>query len=215
MTIISMLCGMMQKAFSSDGPHTSRRITSAIDTMQQASSRMNVLLEDLLDTSKIEAGRYTINPQPLDVAQLAENFLAVAARKLGAPAKRFATPALEAMRAHDWPGNVRELENVCWRLAALAPGETISVHDLQGALSRSVATASRSREWDQLLAAWAQTRLAEGAENLHAEARERFDRTLLEVALQFTRGRRAEAALKLGVGRNTVTRKLGPGRTRG
>ena len=56
-----------------------------------------------------------------DVPQLAENFLAVAARKLGAPAKRFATPALQAMRAHDWPGNVRELENVCWRLAALAP----------------------------------------------------------------------------------------------
>ena len=72
MTIISMLCGMMQKAFSSDGTHSSRRISSAIDTMQQASSRMNVLLEDLLDTSKIEAGRYTITQQPLDVSQIFE-----------------------------------------------------------------------------------------------------------------------------------------------
>ena len=72
MTIISMLCGMMQKAFSSDGTHSSRRINSAIDTMQQASSRMNVLLEDLLDTSKIEAGRYTIAQQPLDVSQIFE-----------------------------------------------------------------------------------------------------------------------------------------------
>lgn len=72
MTIISMLCGMMQKAFSSDGTHSSRRISSAIDTMQQASSRMNVLLEDLLDTSKIEAGRYTIAQQPLDVSQIFE-----------------------------------------------------------------------------------------------------------------------------------------------
>ncbi|WP_430446681.1 MAG: ATP-binding protein [Pseudomonas piscis] len=72
MTVISMLCGMMQKAFSSDGPHTSRRISSAIDTMQQAASRMNILLEDLLDTSKIEAGRYRIAPQPLDVAQIFE-----------------------------------------------------------------------------------------------------------------------------------------------
>ncbi len=79
MTIISMLCGMMQKAFSSDGPHTSRRITSAIDTMQQASSRMNVLLEDLLDTSKIEAGRYTITPQPLDVSQIFEEALSLLA----------------------------------------------------------------------------------------------------------------------------------------
>ena len=72
MTVISMLCGMMQKTFSSDGPHTSRRISSAIDTMQQAASRMNVLLEDLLDTSKIEAGRYIINPQPLEVSQIFE-----------------------------------------------------------------------------------------------------------------------------------------------
>ncbi|MFJ4145242.1 ATP-binding protein [Pseudomonas sp. NPDC089734] len=72
MTVISMLCGMMQKAFSSDGPHTSRRISSAIDTMQQAASRMNVLLEDLLDTSKIEAGRYIISPQPLDVSHIFE-----------------------------------------------------------------------------------------------------------------------------------------------
>ncbi len=72
MTVISMLCGMMQKAFSSDGPHTSRRISTAIDTMQQAAGRMNTLLEDLLDTSKIDAGRYTIAPQKLDVSQMFE-----------------------------------------------------------------------------------------------------------------------------------------------
>ncbi|MBK5374699.1 GAF domain-containing protein [Pseudomonas sp. TH43] len=72
MTVISMLCGMMQKAFSSDGPHTSRRISTAIDTMQQAAGRMNTLLEDLLDTSKIDAGRYVITPQKLDVGQMFE-----------------------------------------------------------------------------------------------------------------------------------------------
>ncbi|HWH85349.1 MAG TPA: ATP-binding protein [Pseudomonas sp.] len=72
MTVISMLCGMMQKAFSSDGAHTSRRISTAIDTMQQATARMNTLLEDLLDTSKIDAGRYSITPQPLDVGLIFE-----------------------------------------------------------------------------------------------------------------------------------------------
>jgi len=149
-----------------------------------------------------------------DVPQLAENFLAIAASKLGAPARRFAVPAMEAMRSHDWPGNVRELENVCWRLAALAPGETITAADMRGALSSGLSIAPQGKEWDHALAAWAQARLAEGADHLHAEARERFDHTLLEVALEFTHGRRAEAAQRLGVGRNTLTRKLGPGRAR-
>ncbi|MFD2644466.1 ATP-binding protein [Pseudomonas japonica] len=79
MTVISMLCGMMQKTFSSDGPHTSRRIATAIDTMQQAAGRMSTLLDDLLDTSKIDAGRYTISPKTLDVGQLFEETQALLA----------------------------------------------------------------------------------------------------------------------------------------
>ena len=49
---------------------------------------------------------------------------------------------------------------------------------------------------------------------LHAQARERFDRALLEAALEHTGGRRTEAATRLGLGRNTVTRKLGASRKR-
>ncbi|MHA6195939.1 ATP-binding protein [Pseudomonas wadenswilerensis] len=79
MTVISMLCGMMQKSFSSDGPHTSRRIATAIDTMQQAAGRMSTLLDDLLDTSKIDAGRYTISPKLLDVSQIFEETQALLA----------------------------------------------------------------------------------------------------------------------------------------
>ena len=79
MTVISMLCGMMQKSFSSDGPHTSRRISTAIDTMQQAAGRMSTLLDDLLDTSKIDAGRYTIAPKTLSVSQIFEETQALLA----------------------------------------------------------------------------------------------------------------------------------------
>lgn len=154
-----------------------------------------------------------------DVPRLAENFLAKAARRLDMPPKRLSTAAVKALRDYHWPGNVRELENVCWRLAALAVADTVSAEDVQVALSRggraprSLATAPE--HWDQALAAWARQRLAEGATGLHAEARERLDNVLLEAALAFTDGHRADAAARLGLGRNTVTRKLGPGRRRG
>lgn len=149
-----------------------------------------------------------------DVPKLAERFLLSAARKLGAPAKRFAKPAMERLQAHDWPGNVRELENLCWRLAALAPGETIARADLENALAAAPTSDDSAAAWESALVTWTRRQLAEGNEGIHAQARERFDRALLEAALEHTGGRRSEAATRLGLGRNTLTRKLGPGRKR-
>ncbi|MFN3842399.1 MAG: nitrogen regulation protein NR(I) [Rehaibacterium terrae] len=147
-----------------------------------------------------------------DIPALAARFLAQASAKLGAPAKRFDKEALRRLDAHDWPGNVRELENLCWRLAALAPGDTIGAADLAGAL-REAATA-RAHDWTAALADWARAGLAEGRAGLHAQARELLDRTLLETALEHTGGHRQRAAERLGLGRNTLTRKLGASRTR-
>ena len=147
-----------------------------------------------------------------DVPRLAERFLQRAAGKFDASPKRFGKAALARLLAHDWPGNVRELENLCWRLAALAPGDTITPGDLDGMLAAS--RPAPAREWDDALAAWARARLAEGEGGLHAKALERFERALFEAALEHTGGRRAEAAQRLGLGRNTLARKLGTGRRR-
>ena len=152
-----------------------------------------------------------------DIPLLATTFLHRASRKLGAGAKRFEPAALAALQAMDWPGNVRELQNLCWRLAALAPGETITLDDLQvlqAPVAGGSAPMAHAGEWDRQLGQWALDCLRAGARELHAEARERFDRALLHAALEHTGGRRVEAAALLGVGRNTVTRKLGPGRPR-
>ena len=152
-----------------------------------------------------------------DVPKLAERFLAAAAAKFHAPAKRLAPPALERLLMHHWPGNVRELENLCWRLAALTPGDAIGLADLDealGAVGIASTVAGADSDWDTHLAAWARAQLALGTAGLHAQARERFDRALLQAALDHTGGRRSEAASKLGLGRNTLTRKLGPGRKR-
>ncbi len=152
-----------------------------------------------------------------DIPLLADTFLHRAGRKLGAGAKRFDPAALALLQALDWPGNVRELQNLCWRLAALAPGETITVADLedmQAPVGADAVAEATPAGWDRQLGLWALACLQAGARDLHAEARDRFDQALLNAALQHTGGRRVEAAALLGVGRNTVTRKLGPGRKR-
>jgi len=151
-----------------------------------------------------------------DVAELANHFLTQAAAAVGSSAKRFDPDALDALARHDWPGNVRELENLCWRLAALAPGESVGLADLDTLWtprrSASASTDSQPQDWTHLLRLDVARQLRAGVTNLHAQERERFDRVLLETALAHCDGHRQQAAEALGLGRNTLTRKLGSSR---
>src|SRR5690606_36306363 len=74
-----------------------------------------------------------------DIPLLAPTFLHRASRKLGGGAERFEPGALAALQAMDWLGNVRALQSLCWRLAALAPGETITLEDLHVLQARGAA----------------------------------------------------------------------------
>ena len=145
-----------------------------------------------------------------DVPVLAQRFLAQAVQRLGLAPKRFAPEALARLAAHAWPGNVRELENLCWRLAALVPGDTVRVADLPF----DAAAAPSPDSWETALRRWAEARLAAGGGGLHAEASERLEQVLFEAALAATGGNRQQAAARLGLGRNTLTRKLGSSRPR-
>ena len=151
-----------------------------------------------------------------DIPQLAARFMAGAAKRLQVPMKTLSSAALERLRAHHWPGNVRELENICWRLAALAPGEVVTSVDLADVLphATTAADADADADWLQSLESWARQQLQAGAQDLHAQAKLAFDRTLLQAAMAHCNGHRGEAAAVLGLGRNTVTRKLGASRTR-
>ena len=150
-----------------------------------------------------------------DIGVLAACFLATAATRLQLPVRKLAPAALERLHAHAWPGNVRELENLCWRLAALAPGETISARDLDLTnLASNSGRVDAAHDWTTALADWTRQQLIAGSADLHAKARERLDLAMLEVALSLHDGRRGEAAEALGMSRNTVTRKLGSSRKR-
>jgi two-component system nitrogen regulation response regulator GlnG len=144
-----------------------------------------------------------------DLPVLAERFLSEAAARLGTPVKHLPVEALKRLEHHEWPGNIRELENLCWRLAALAPGETITVKDLKNLFRGASAGAAARADWTRALASAVDAALAGEEADIHAQLRERFDQVLLETALAHTGGHRQQAAQKLGLGRNTLTRKLG------
>jgi two-component system nitrogen regulation response regulator GlnG len=145
-----------------------------------------------------------------DVAPLAERFLAQAVAQLHGGARRFGTDALRALQQHDWPGNVRELENAVWRLAVLAPGERIEASDIALALAGQTTSRGMPADapWTDALTVWADAALRAGEPEIHAKAREALDQTLLQAALAHCNGHRQQAAQRLGLGRNTLTRKL-------
>jgi two-component system nitrogen regulation response regulator GlnG len=145
-----------------------------------------------------------------DIPRLAERFLARAIAELKLEPKRFSEAALRALAGHDWPGNVRQLENVCQRAAVMAPGSEIAPSDLPF-MTRAAAPAEA---WVAALADWTEAEIARGAPDIHARAREALDRVMLQTALAASGGHRQQAAERLGVGRNTLTRKLGASRRR-
>ena len=62
--------------------------------------------------------------------------------------------------------------------------------------------------WELGLEADAVAMLASGRTDVWDELTRRFESRLIQAALAATRGRRIEAAQKLGIGRNTITRKI-------
>ncbi len=67
---------------------------------------------------------------------------------------------------------------------------------------------AESGDWQSPLRQWAQQQLSQGETNILKNAARTFEKTLLDCALEATRGRKQDAARLLGWGRNTLTRKL-------
>jgi len=167
-----------------------------------------------------------------DITTLARFFLQKSAVELGVDAKRLSDAALKRLEAFDFPGNVRQLENICHWLTVMAPTQVVEPKDLPPELQADVAAADTVaprvqadaapmplmplRElglgtqdpWLMELKREAQHLLESGVKDVWEILSRRFEAQLIQCALEQTRGRRIEAAQKLGIGRNTITRKI-------
>jgi two-component system nitrogen regulation response regulator GlnG len=172
-----------------------------------------------------------------DIPTLAKHFLQQSAKQLGVEPKRISDAALAQLSSFGFPGNVRQLENICHWLTVMAPAQLIEPKDLppeiapghaEGAgATRAAPIAEPVRpaepatvapmpvqvvngasSWESGLEAEALELLAAGRHDVWEALTKRFESRLILTALANTRGRRIEAAQKLGIGRNTITRKI-------
>ena len=144
-----------------------------------------------------------------DIPLLARHFLAKSAKELGVESKRLTDEVLAHIGRMDFPGNVRQIENLCHWLTVMAPGQAIGVSDLPAEFRTGGAGPEPSAaDWVAALEQEVERRLARGETGVLDQLSRQFERSLIVRALARTGGRRIEAANLLGMGRNTITRKI-------
>ncbi|MGH8215363.1 MAG: sigma 54-interacting transcriptional regulator [Rhodanobacteraceae bacterium] len=131
-----------------------------------------------------------------DVPLLAEHFLAVTARRMRGPPRRWDDDALRALSAYAWPGNVRELGNVVLRVYTFADSKMIGLQELLRAEPAIGESWRRSRDGQP----------PAGASFRHAKARaiEAFEQDYLTHLLQQARGNVTDAARLAGKERRSL-----------
>jgi two-component system, NtrC family, nitrogen regulation response regulator GlnG len=143
-----------------------------------------------------------------DIPTLARHFLSRAALELAVEPKLLKGETEDYLRNLPWPGNVRQLENTCRWITVMASGREVHVDDLPPELLSQPQDSAPISNWEQALRHWADQALGRGQSNLLDSAVPAFERIMIETALKHTAGRRRDAAVLLGWGRNTLTRKI-------
>jgi two-component system nitrogen regulation response regulator GlnG len=144
-----------------------------------------------------------------DIPLLLRHFLSQAAQELNSEVKSLKPEAETYLSALDWPGNVRQLENSCRWLTVMASGREIHLHDLPPELlSANTEKEIAATDWEGLFRDWVDQQLLTKEPEVAKHTIPAIETILIKAALSFTRGRRHEAAILLGYGRNTLTRKI-------
>ncbi len=143
-----------------------------------------------------------------DIPLLAKYFLQKSAKELGVEQKTLSEAALNYLSAQDIPGNVRQLENLCHWLTVMTPTQQVEIADLPAEWREASSSAPAGGDWRAQLAQQTASLLQRGEPNILDTLTKEFEHTLITQALQHTGGRRIEAATLLGMGRNTLTRKI-------
>jgi two-component system nitrogen regulation response regulator GlnG len=184
------------------------RIITATHQDLESRVKQGLFREDLFHRLNVIRVRLpALRERREDIPLLARYFLGKSARELGVEPKRLTDAAMKYLVSHDFPGNVRQLENLCHWLTVMAPGVNVDLHDLPPEF-RQDQRAMTTQSWIAALEREAELALNRGEHSIMPELSRQFERALIVKALAHTGGRRIEASHLLGMGRNTLTRKI-------
>lgn len=145
-----------------------------------------------------------------DIPLLMKHFLAKAAIELNDDVKVIAPDAMKHLASLPWLGNVRQIENTCHWLTVMCASHTVRMVDLPEELVSGESQQELMVEGGWLEAAKVDIaqRLSKGEPDMAKRIVSSIEKVLIMEALEITKGRRQEAAKLLGLGRNTLTRKI-------
>ena len=147
-----------------------------------------------------------LNERKEDIPELAKHFFTKSSEELKEEKKFLSEEVENYFKTLAWPGNVRQLENACRWLTVMSPSKEVKLEDLPDELK--LENAEEENNWKVVLRSWSENYLENGNKNLLEEVGPEFERTLIKVALNKTKGKKKEAAELLGWGRNTLSRKI-------
>ncbi len=147
-----------------------------------------------------------------DIPELSNYFLKTSAEEIGEEPKRLNMETVAYLSNLPWPGNVRQLENACRWITVMATSSNVMIQDLPpDLLGAKTEQTTQDIDWERALKEWASTQLAKvkpGDAGVLDDAIPRFERIMIQSALAQTGGRKKDASILLGWGRNTLTRKI-------
>lgn len=196
------------------------RIIAATHQNLEAMVRENRFREDLYHRLNVIRLRLPpLRERPEDIPLLVNHFLQKSAENLGVEPKIMSEEAMEFLKRFPFPGNVRQLENLCNWLVVMAPSQHIRVTDLPEETRRGEAEKIHKNSevsseetlggsWEELLKAEVKEMLKSQSPDLMKQLSDTFESIVIGTALEYTHGRRVDAATRLGIGRNTITRKI-------
>jgi len=145
-----------------------------------------------------------------DIPILCDFFLKRSASQLNVSAKIISQDVLEFFKNLNWQGNVRQLENTCHWLTVMTSGKIIDISDLPDEIKNETTlfTLDNVTSWEDGLKKVVFNAIVKGEENIYSNLINEAEKIIIQQALKQTRNRKIDAAKILGIGRNTITRKI-------